>query len=376
MFKAISIDDEKPNHLIIERSLKNNDLIEIVKHYTCTNHLLMDLSHISPDIAFLDIEMPEMNGLELAEKIHNICPHTEIVFITAYSEYAIDAFKVNALDYLLKPIDQKEMTRVLNKLIQNLSLKTISEKNYSKNEFKINCMEKLEIFTNGKSMNIHWITSKVQELFSYLLLYENSQINKWEICELLWPNYPPDKAKTNLHTSIYRLKKVLSDFQIPAKIISNTNSYKIEIDKNIIDFKLFENSASLALDQNKKQLDTLKYTETLYKGEPFKTSGYPWISSYSEYLNQLYIKLVYKICNFFYENSDLLMELEYLSKIAFHFPYEERACIEIINIYTHQKNKSGLITFYENYKKKLMEYSDCSPSKIIHTAYKNGIKKI
>src|SRR5690606_25871352 len=70
-----------------------------------------------PEVICLDISMPEMSGLEAAEKLQVICPHAEIIFVTAYDEFAVKAFELNAMDYLLKPISlqrlQKTATRIL-----------------------------------------------------------------------------------------------------------------------------------------------------------------------------------------------------------------------------------------------------------------------
>jgi len=69
------------------------------------------------DIALLDIEMPGMNGLELAEQLINLFPHMRIAFITAYNSYATEAFDVNAIDYVLKPIREERIIKALDRLI-------------------------------------------------------------------------------------------------------------------------------------------------------------------------------------------------------------------------------------------------------------------
>ena len=106
--KAIIVDDEKHCREVLEHLLvKHCPDVTLLGNYADGAQALAILHQHSPDILFLDIEMPGMNGFELLEK----CPHTnfEIVFTTAYNEYAIKAIRHSALDYLLKPIDKDEL---------------------------------------------------------------------------------------------------------------------------------------------------------------------------------------------------------------------------------------------------------------------------
>lgn len=89
------------------------------------------IKNTKPDIVFLDIEMPQGTGFDLLE----IIPETnaEIIFVTAYASYAIDAFKIDALDYILKPIDESELRRVIKKaeMKRNLYSSHLGKTNYS-----------------------------------------------------------------------------------------------------------------------------------------------------------------------------------------------------------------------------------------------------
>src|SRR5690554_2962338 len=101
--KAVLIDDEPLALGFLERQLKKISDISIVHKFVNFN-LSKDAAILEDiDVVFLDIEMPEINGLELAEKILEIEPTIIIVFVTAFSEYAVQAFELNTLDYIVKP---------------------------------------------------------------------------------------------------------------------------------------------------------------------------------------------------------------------------------------------------------------------------------
>ncbi len=119
---AIIVDDEKHCREVMEHLLhKHCKDVKITA--SCSNgaEALTALEKDTPDILFLDIEMPGMNGFELIEKFHH--PEFEIVFTTAYNEYAIKAIKHSALDYLLKPVDKDELILTVQRAKEHKVLK-------------------------------------------------------------------------------------------------------------------------------------------------------------------------------------------------------------------------------------------------------------
>lgn len=125
--KILIVDDEKLASGRIQRLLENenqnditvfNDPLEAYKEVTKTKY----------DLVFLDISMPELSGLELANKILELEPNTYIVFQTAYEEFAIEAFQTGGLGYLLKPVDEKTIKQTLEKVKHYLEKNTTESK--------------------------------------------------------------------------------------------------------------------------------------------------------------------------------------------------------------------------------------------------------
>ncbi len=104
--RTILVDDEPIALEMLASLLLSYDDIEIVGSYTDPTIALKEIRNTKPQVIFLDIEMGRMNGLEASEAFISVDDTFEIVFITAYSQYAVDAFEVNAIDYLLKPIQK------------------------------------------------------------------------------------------------------------------------------------------------------------------------------------------------------------------------------------------------------------------------------
>lgn len=112
--KAIIIDDERLARQELKNLLAVHKEIEVVAECANAEEAKAKIAEISPDVIFLDIQMPGKTGLELLEEISAL---PEVVFVTAYDEYAIRAFEINALDYLLKPVQPQRLAETIKKLM-------------------------------------------------------------------------------------------------------------------------------------------------------------------------------------------------------------------------------------------------------------------
>lgn len=117
--RAIIIDDEKLGREIIKSYLTKFDNIELIAE--CSNGFegIKQINDLKPDLIFLDIQMPKLTGFEMLELLEN---PPVIIFTTAFDQYALKAFEVNAIDYLLKPFSETRFTEALNKVIKLLTL--------------------------------------------------------------------------------------------------------------------------------------------------------------------------------------------------------------------------------------------------------------
>jgi two-component system LytT family response regulator len=111
--KAIIVDDERLARQELKTMLAEHKDIEIIAECANANEAKEKINSLKPDVVFLDIQMPGKNGLELAQELN---PLPELIFITAHDEYALRAFEVNALDYLLKPVQPQRLAETLKKL--------------------------------------------------------------------------------------------------------------------------------------------------------------------------------------------------------------------------------------------------------------------
>ncbi len=113
--KAYIIDDESLARYTLKKKLEEFPEIEIIGEANCINDALHDIRQMKPDVLFLDIELSEGTGFDLLNMLEF---QGKVIFVTAYNKYAIRAFEINALDYLLKPVSSRRLENAVGRLNQ------------------------------------------------------------------------------------------------------------------------------------------------------------------------------------------------------------------------------------------------------------------
>lgn len=116
MLRAMIVDDEAPARSELRYLLEETGRVEDIVEATSARSAVEKLMEGRPDVLFLDISMPKTSGMQLAEALHKLKNPPAVVFVTAYSEYALEAFNVNAVDYLMKPVETDRLEQALDKV--------------------------------------------------------------------------------------------------------------------------------------------------------------------------------------------------------------------------------------------------------------------
>ncbi len=131
--RCIIIDDEYPARMELRYFIEKYEELEIVGEFEDSMSALGFFEQNSVDVIFLDINMPNMNGMTLAKLISKFEIKPQIIFISAYEEYAVDAFSIKAFDYILKPYSEERIIKTLDSLIEgNTTEKPKEEKKISR----------------------------------------------------------------------------------------------------------------------------------------------------------------------------------------------------------------------------------------------------
>lgn len=178
------------------------------------------------DVAFLDIEMPDMSGLLLAKALQNIHPNICIIFVTAYSNYALEAFNADAIGYILKPYDREAIAHALHKAAKMTPVR--------QRQIKIQTIPTFMMTVQGKP--VQFTSSKSEELLALLVDRAGRPIMPGEVISCLWPERVLDEKTTALMRMTYRRLVLLmrsvgaEDILVAQGKRRSVNTEKIECD--------------------------------------------------------------------------------------------------------------------------------------------------
>ena len=235
--KIICVDDER---ILLEETvslcLELPNITE-AKGFTKPKEALKWLENNSADIALLDIDMPDMNGLVLASKIKELSPDTSIIFLTGYSQYAADAFKLHASGYLLKPIDKEELEAEINYAVsqkpQQLSSAHIVARTFG--EF--------DLFVDGEE--VVFPRQKAKEILAFLIDNQGSSVTTKAIFAALFEDEIYDRSKQKyLSILINSMIDTLEKYGVLDIVERQRGLYRIIPEKIDCDmFRFFEGDA-------------------------------------------------------------------------------------------------------------------------------------
>ncbi len=212
------VDDEKLQLTRLEKVVKKVFPTATLKSYTNPSAAFEENKNLNIDIAFLDIEMPVINGLQLAKKLKSRNPLINIIFVTAYGDYAVDAYGIHASGYVLKPVSEEKLRIELDGLRYPVLPKT-SKKIYVK------CFGNFEVFCDGQPLKFK--RTKTKELFAYLIDRGGAVINVNELNAVLWE----EDHKSYLRVLIADLKDTFNKAGAPDVIIKRFNECCVDVTK-------------------------------------------------------------------------------------------------------------------------------------------------
>lgn len=224
--KIIYVDDEKVQLENFRLTVEGMEGVDSLNLFSDSMQAYEWVKTHPTDVAFLDIEMPKMNGIEFAEKLKKLNRKICVVFVTAYDQYMLNAFGVRAAGYLLKPYTRMDIENEL----ENARF-LIGES--AKKKICICTMPDLLVTVNGR--NLFPAHSKLEELFALLVDRGRTGITKGDALGCLWEGKIP--SDSTYWTSLFRLKGILKDAGAPELLISNGNTKHLNME--IVDCDLY-----------------------------------------------------------------------------------------------------------------------------------------
>lgn len=268
---AICVDDEA---LILARTaslVKKTNLFNTVESFMEPEDAIDYMDTTPVDLALLDIDMPQMDGLELADNLRKKNPGIKVIFLTGYSEYAVDAYAMHATGYILKPVGYDKLISELKYALGTPAGGT-AFKGAADNtaRVKVETFGYFNIFVDGKP--VAFKRNKAKELIACLVDRRGQFVSRKDLFYILWEDDDYDRAKQKyLDTIIRSLKETLEKYDITDIFETESGMMRIVPDKIDCDLYRFLN----------KDNDAIRS----FRGEYM--SSYTWASETEGYLTKI-----------------------------------------------------------------------------------------
>ena len=263
MIRIAAVDDEIHVLERFERMVLETKELELCGLFETGDQLLAYLKENPLDAVFLDIEMPGVNGLQLSEQILDLNENIDIVFVTAFNQYAVDAFELHALDYIMKPLTEERLSKTVNRLLKTKRVVGVHEKPF------IQCFGDFEVFLNREALA--WKNSKAKEILAFLVHKNGIPVNWEKIADAVWPDYDSEKSQTNFHATTYLLRKKLAEVSISQILESRRGNYRVVTDQ--VNCDLYQLEALINNNQVKRKEDCTLLEQLEQRGY-MESSGY------------------------------------------------------------------------------------------------------
>lgn len=357
MYKAIAVDDET-NALDRFVRLAHAELrISSLATFTQGKDAIEYNRNNCVDIAFLDIDMPEISGIRLAGKLQQDNPYINIVFITAYDHYALEAFQVHAVHYLLKPIGESDIKELMDLLDLKRNMPRVQTKG---TRLMVKCFGAFECYSDNNGVRIQFRTVKAEELFALLLQFNGAAIHKEYILDQLWSDASPKKAINNFRVTCTYLRKALNDKGYSDILCRDKESYWINMERIDCDVQKFQALAgSIAEEKSYNELDqAVQLYTSFYLGD--KT--YEWAIRHRQWLDNEYKRIQFLLAEEDKKQQRFPLICKRMKDVLVMDPFEEEAIFR----YVWAKVEIGEVTAakveYQKFKKILWKEFELMPS--------------
>ncbi len=345
MIRAIIVDDEQPSADKIERLLLESGVVDIMGKFTDSLEALDYIKSMPIDVVFLDIEMPEMDGIELSNHMLQYQSKIAVVFVTAYNEYAVEAFRLNALDYLMKPLDKVRLKETLDRIIEEKNINIFSDK------LQICCFGEFKVISNNWVVKFR--TGKAEELMAFLVDSRGKSAARSAIIDCIWNEFDGDRAVTHFNTTLHYIKKALLQHGSEFPIEHTRGTYRLDIDKTNCDYHKFMSFIS----ENKEinDITILEYEKAikLYIGEYLKNNEFQWAERSRVLIKEKYIHILLKMAEYYKTARKHSKTVELLIIGLKHEPLHDDINYRLIEALLLTNQRITALKYYDIYKRGL-----------------------
>ncbi len=363
MIRAIVVDDEQPSIDRIKKLLCDSKMAAVVQSFTMPLAALEFLKENPVDAVFLDIEMPDMDGIELATRILDLHGWIDVVFVTAYNQYAVEAFQLNALDYLMKPVSADRLSKTLSRIAR-------PKVPAQPSGLQVKCFGRFQVSAGDDE--IRFRTEKAEELLAYLLTCDGRFVSRSKIIDSLWEDFEGDRAVVHFNTTLHNIKKALLAYGIRISIQFDRGAYRLDMDHiccDYLEFRTLDNTRTAITSDN---VERFEKAAKLYQGEYLLGWEYGWVAAKRLVLESQYIRLLLALSDYYRKAGNGQGAVRWLEEGLLCEPLHRELNYRLVEGLILEEDRITAAKYYELYKNGLMKKFQTEPD----TAFQRLLKQM
>lgn len=378
VIKVLLVDDEPPILDELGYLLGKYADVEVMGAFTDPRQAIEYLQQrpagdlALPDAVFLDIDLPYSNGLETARKMRTINADMIIVFVTAYSAYALESFQVHPRDYLLKPIQESQMDAAVKQIRKQAGLLQAGSRS-DNGAIRIKCFGNFSMTVSGQDQ-IRWGTRRVKDLLMYLIDLEAAPVSHKDLASAIFNGVMDKKAQNNLYVTIHNFRRLLRDIDPKGERLGLRDNMILEIAPGICDYTDFMSFARSNAVINSGNARAAAAVLQSCRGGYLQDVDYDWAEQTANIVELEYERIALGLARFYLGNSDYQPAETVLLELVARNPISEEGFTLLLDVYIKNDKKQDYILIYEQYtdmlKRELLEEP---PEK--YTRYYHWIRK-
>jgi two-component SAPR family response regulator len=352
--RVLVVDDEPAMLLAMKRLLSKAEGVELAGSFRDAAEALAFVRDNHVDLAFLDIMIGEDNGLELARSLRSICADADIVFTTSHAEFAMPAYDVYPLDYMVKPVSGKRLEQTISRAAGRRRASPGETGDSAPRLLTVRALGGFEVFSRQAGA-VKWISKKSAELFAYLLVHRSRSVARTRILADIFPDMPLKNAEIYLNTAAYQLRKALSLHGFKESILSTQEQYRVEFNQMDVDFIQFEQAIEEWSENKTENEEAAIEVEKRFGGELFEDNSYEWATAERERLAIVYDAFAKSLVNLLLARKRYLEAAKIARKLVSRNEFDEESNLLLLTVLGTMGDRQSLHKAYERYTQLLLQ---------------------
>ena len=362
--RAFLIDDESLCLDDLAWQLSEYPDIEIAGSYTKSPEALRAIESQRPDVVFLDIDMPNIDGLELAQIIQAQYTGVIIIFVTGYEKFALDAYRAFPLDFLVKPVLKARLDETIAHLLQQSALlRPVKEQ---RTHLKIKCFGTFEVISNSEA---HFPTHRVKELLLYLISRHGIAPTRDEMLDALFSGKSDKNAINNLYVTLSRLRTLLDCWDDGRTALRLTKDNALAIAPGVCDYTDFmtfvRQNASISAGSIAEAARVLNLCNRPY----LENETYEWAAENAEEVEIEYERIALGLGSYYAAAGRISEAENVLCVLLARNPLSTDGYATLLNLYMKSGDNISFIARYEEYARILKNELRLRPEMVYRDFY-------